>query len=358
MTMTMTATAVRAEPSATPASTESCLAKPNAPAPDGSHWYYRLERGSGRHCWYVRAQDGSAEAKADHGERAATRSLAPPPNRIAAEAPRDPEVLRAPAAGSGDNAQTAAPPIAPPSSASANWPSASGASASGASASGDWPSAPASRQAAAPAITNAAPTTNDNAAEQTSATPPTEAVGQPSALDVNSGSPVIVEAPIAERPAASATDYGHIPALLGTALVLACIILASVAAQYVGGLLQRRRHERAIQTAAASRWDAPPLDDPGLDIAAAPRPRRHDWQTEPRDARPLAEPAAALALEDNVRELLHRLQTDLKGKSRRPAGAAARAPMPVTPAAPQPAANASGDLEAVLAFWAGKKARR
>jgi hypothetical protein len=33
---------------------DDCLAAPNEIAPEGSHWYYRIERGTNRHCWYVR----------------------------------------------------------------------------------------------------------------------------------------------------------------------------------------------------------------------------------------------------------------------------------------------------------------
>jgi hypothetical protein len=34
-----------------------CLTAPNSPVPQGSHWYYRLDRASQRKCWYVRAAD-------------------------------------------------------------------------------------------------------------------------------------------------------------------------------------------------------------------------------------------------------------------------------------------------------------
>ena len=33
---------------------DDCLTAPNSPAPQGSHWYYRLDRASQRKCWYVR----------------------------------------------------------------------------------------------------------------------------------------------------------------------------------------------------------------------------------------------------------------------------------------------------------------
>jgi hypothetical protein len=35
---------------------DECIAKPNAPAPQGSHWYYRIDRATKRQCWYVAAE--------------------------------------------------------------------------------------------------------------------------------------------------------------------------------------------------------------------------------------------------------------------------------------------------------------
>lgn len=36
---------------------QACLTAPNAPAPAGSHWYYRTDPASGHKCWYVRERD-------------------------------------------------------------------------------------------------------------------------------------------------------------------------------------------------------------------------------------------------------------------------------------------------------------
>jgi hypothetical protein len=38
-----------------PARAEDCLAAPNSPAPQGIHWYYRLDWATQRKCWYTRA---------------------------------------------------------------------------------------------------------------------------------------------------------------------------------------------------------------------------------------------------------------------------------------------------------------
>src|ERR1700731_539056 len=67
------ASAVRAEPAPAPAANAAdCLAKPNAPAAAGNHWYYRLDRPSGRHCWYQRPAT-AAPNEAGHPRSAPAR---------------------------------------------------------------------------------------------------------------------------------------------------------------------------------------------------------------------------------------------------------------------------------------------
>src|SRR2546430_8231371 len=58
-----TCAAAHAEPAAAASSsaTADCLAKPNAPSAPGNHWYYRIDRASGRHCWYQRAEIGASK---------------------------------------------------------------------------------------------------------------------------------------------------------------------------------------------------------------------------------------------------------------------------------------------------------
>jgi len=38
-----------------------CQTEPGSETRQGQHWYYHIERGTGRHCWYLREGDGSAE---------------------------------------------------------------------------------------------------------------------------------------------------------------------------------------------------------------------------------------------------------------------------------------------------------
>jgi hypothetical protein len=55
---------------------DECIEKPNAPAPQGSHWYYRIDRASNRQCWYLGAEGAKVRAPA---REAATRVRTPAP---------------------------------------------------------------------------------------------------------------------------------------------------------------------------------------------------------------------------------------------------------------------------------------
>jgi hypothetical protein len=55
---------------------ETCLSEPNGEAPAGKHWYYHIERGTGRHCWYVRGEDDKP-VRAETSESAQTKEKSP-----------------------------------------------------------------------------------------------------------------------------------------------------------------------------------------------------------------------------------------------------------------------------------------
>jgi len=46
----------------TSSAADECLRGPNGTAPAGSHWYYRVDRSTGRHCWYVGAAGRSVRS--------------------------------------------------------------------------------------------------------------------------------------------------------------------------------------------------------------------------------------------------------------------------------------------------------
>jgi hypothetical protein len=139
-----------AAPGSAARAADNCLAEPKGETPQGRHWFYRTDRGTGRHCWYLRGEDESS-AHAPSAEpvaavkpapqsagNAPARSLADaraeftPKNRIADNSarparsvfPDPPPVLTA---GSGPGA--AAPAMPADSQVTPSWPQASGAPA-------------------------------------------------------------------------------------------------------------------------------------------------------------------------------------------------------------------------------------
>ena len=58
------ALAALATPAGAAGAADECLAGPNAAAPKGSHWYYRVEKTTRRHCWYV-GPEGKAVNRAE-----------------------------------------------------------------------------------------------------------------------------------------------------------------------------------------------------------------------------------------------------------------------------------------------------
>src|SRR5688500_9348336 len=56
---------------------ETCLAAPQGTAPQGSHWYYRLDRATQRKCWRLVKLDGQP--------RRTAKQVAPPPQPVEEE---------------------------------------------------------------------------------------------------------------------------------------------------------------------------------------------------------------------------------------------------------------------------------
>jgi hypothetical protein len=67
---------VTASPAAAQAA-DNCLASPKDQAPQGSHWYYRIEHPSNRHCWYLRGQHDAATQIAPNASVDASPSANP-----------------------------------------------------------------------------------------------------------------------------------------------------------------------------------------------------------------------------------------------------------------------------------------
>ena len=86
-TITVFAAAVSAFtllPPISPAAADTCLTAPNAPAPQGAPWYYRIERPSLRKCWRLVQKDPQIQAAPTQTvpprEPVAASDAAPPPD--------------------------------------------------------------------------------------------------------------------------------------------------------------------------------------------------------------------------------------------------------------------------------------
>jgi hypothetical protein len=56
---------------------DGCQTEPGDGTPQGKHWRYRTERGTGRHCWYLRGEDDKPGTRADE------ENSAPPEKAVA-----------------------------------------------------------------------------------------------------------------------------------------------------------------------------------------------------------------------------------------------------------------------------------
>src|SRR5271169_5754484 len=65
-------------PLSTAGAADKCLTTPKDETPPGKHWYYRIERGTKRHCWYLREEgETSSQAATSTPARRATPEVAP-----------------------------------------------------------------------------------------------------------------------------------------------------------------------------------------------------------------------------------------------------------------------------------------
>ncbi len=65
---------------------DDCLGAPKAETPEGSHWYYRIDHASKRHCWYLRAEGERPAQTAPANSPVASQPVAAPLQRSVANA--------------------------------------------------------------------------------------------------------------------------------------------------------------------------------------------------------------------------------------------------------------------------------
>ena len=215
---------------------DSCITEAKGEAPQGKHWYYRIERGTARHCWYLRGED-EASARTPGAEPVASAKPAPqttgnaPPARSLADARAE----FAPKARVDDNG--GAPP------ARSVWPDPQGSISSPAAATtGIGPGAGAPAAPAESQLTSRWP--------QASGTPAAANAAPQASLMVADAQPTETAAPApAEPPQASPAPTREVGSLQKLALVaFGALALAGITGSLVyrlaGAGWRRRRQER------------------------------------------------------------------------------------------------------------------
>ena len=280
------AMAASVRPSFAQAAADDCLAKPNAAAPKGQHWYYRTDRPGNRRCWYL----GPEGAKP-------RQALSPKPQPAASAAPR-PESPPPPITSAATDSPATVPPFRTVAAAVA--------------------AEPVDRETAT-AFMQPAPLSTSMRPFDTNAAPASDGiVAEPAAIaatgDAPPPSPAVTEAQLpaaAARPASGFAPW-HLLTLVAVALALAMVIrklMREIAARRL--LRQRMALREQWQSQAPPPWRPKPADraqaggvqQPRHTTVPAPRP------AVPRSPAPQREPQQAAETKD-VEASLHRLLQD------------------------------------------------
>jgi hypothetical protein len=228
-----------------------CLTEPGKDGTPGQHWYYRLERGTKRHCWYLRDQDGKAAQTAPSDNQAQTAAATPQTSdnaRSIEDARAEYPMPQQPQAGGSApvmRAQSSTPPEATPP---ANPPQANPpqADAQGSAVATRWPSPEAAAAmpapSAAPATTAAAP-----AAATDATSPAPVATATPDAPDDAVAADAVAADPAPAKPSAS---LQMLFAVIGGALAL-----AGLTASVIYRLGRGRQRRLATSERRAVLWD-------------------------------------------------------------------------------------------------------
>ena len=244
-----------AAPTALPSSparaADNCLTEPNRDdTPQGKHWYFHIEHGTGRHCWYLRGMEEKGAARADTNDAPADK---PAPRRTEAMASRaiaDAHAEVTPRTRVPGDASPATPPAWPNPQVAA--PAANGGNATATDAStplaARWPQAVGTAPAAGQP-SDASLMVADAATDPSAATDPTAQVAPP---------PSLAAAP-AER------NTGSLQKLLVVAA--GALALAGLTGSAVYRLGRRRRRndwlrERSNWQSTDDQLDPPQLDPP------------------------------------------------------------------------------------------------
>jgi hypothetical protein len=204
---------------------DECITKPNSTPPQGSHWYYRVDRATRKQCWYLGPE----------GEKVRARQAG---SRFKSSAA--PKATRPPTAETSDETTAAAAPVKTASADATPAPTIAGEAPAGVPAGVDdpatafsmrWPALPKSARAIE---REPAPMSNSYAVERATTEP---LDGAPPDWPIVAPADV----PATGRTVESAFTYERMLALLAGALGLAAIFIGMVSNPSKGRRVAQRR---------------------------------------------------------------------------------------------------------------------
>jgi hypothetical protein len=271
-----------------PPAADDCLLGPKGQTPAGGHWYYRVERVTKRHCWYLGDEHAkpSQTSASDPAQAAAadpTQTAAPNPAPAAPVLSAKPTAVKTETSIADARAELPAqPPIEPPrrgnALAQAMPANAAVTQNNGTTSTGDKATRPSIVASRWPQSSGDNPPTDVAANQPDPATP----VSAPSR---SQPSPVLAAEPFAAADASSATPTYSVQMLL--AAIVAALALAGV----IGGVIfkfgrARRPLEARIRERRGAIWEQANIDDrtPSAEPAARARGHRPEFTRDLRQA--------------------------------------------------------------------------
>ncbi|WP_213774712.1 hypothetical protein [Bradyrhizobium sp. dw_78] len=251
---------------------DGCLSEPKNETPTGSHWYYRIDHATNRHCWYIR-EEGDARAQTIAPNRPSPAEPAPPTPETAMQgsvanaraelpSPQTPTIAPDPSPATGQSSPAAASPATADNDPRA---SALGTNLLQTTVASRWPDQLAPSTSVARSSDDSAPPATDH--PDTSAQPAPVAVPPPPAAT----------AALAVADASSESQPGSVQMQL--TVMIATLALASLVGAVIFRLAGRRRGSRERNRLGQT------LGQPHAD-------RRAIWDVARNDG-PLPYPAAA-----------------------------------------------------------------
>jgi hypothetical protein len=246
---------------------DECITKPNSTPPQGSHWYYRIDRATRRQCWYLGAEGEKVRARKVGSRMKSAAPKAPPqsmPPQSTVQTPEETKAAEPAPAQTASADATHAPAIAPDAPVGE---APVGVDDSAAAFSTRWPALP---KPADPVEREPTSMSNSYADEQSTAGPPE---GAPLAWPIVAS---VGASAAAGRMVESVFSSDRMLALLAGALGLAAIFIGMVFNPSKGRrVAQRRVRKRWWKSASNADHVDPGFGDP---LAAA---RRVDLTSKP-----------------------------------------------------------------------------